>query len=80
MTLKGHTNYVRKLALFNNGVLCSASRDSSIKLWDMKSGKCINTLEGQGQSWVNDIKILPNGSLISVGTDKAIRIWYQEDL
>ena len=46
MTLKGHTNDIMKLALFNNGVLCSASGDSSIKLWDIKSGKCINTLEG----------------------------------
>ena len=46
ITLEGHTGEVYKLALFNNGVLCSASIDSSIKLWDIKSGKCINTLEG----------------------------------
>ena len=79
MTLEGHYYNVMKLALFNNGVLCSASRDSSIKLWDIESGKCINSLEDHKKS-VRDIKILPNGSLISVGKDKAIRIWYQEDL
>ena len=79
MTLEGHTYSVKKLALFNNRVLCSALEDSKIKLWDIKSGKCINILEGHEGS-VYDIKILPNGSLISVGKDKAIRIWYQEDL
>ena len=79
MTLQGHTDFVRKLALFNNKVLCSASFDSSIKLWDIKSGECINTLKGHN-GWVFDIKMLPNGSLVSVGKDKAIRIWYQLDL
>ena len=63
MTLEGHTHFVMKLALFNNGVLCSASYESSIKLWDIESGKCINTLEGHEGS-VLDIKILPNGYLI----------------
>ena len=59
-------------------MLYSASYDSSIKLWDIESGKCINTLEGH-KGWVQDIKILPNGSLVSVGKDKAIRIWFEED-
>ncbi len=53
----------------------SASRDKTIKIWEVKSGKCILTLIGH-DNWVTGLVFHPNGRfLLSVSDDKSIRIW-----
>lgn len=55
--------------------LVSGSRDYTIKIWEVKSGRCILTLTGH-DSWVNDLAFHPSGKyLYSVSDDKTIRIW-----
>jgi platelet-activating factor acetylhydrolase IB subunit alpha len=55
--------------------LASGSRDKSIKIWEVKTGRCIITLIGH-DNWVNDLVFHPNGKfLLSVSDDKSIRIW-----
>lgn len=55
--------------------LASGSRDKSIRLWEAKSGKCIQVLIGH-DNWVTDMCFHPNGKfLLSVSDDKSLRVW-----
>ncbi len=55
--------------------IASASRDKTLKIWDVKSGKCIVTLVGH-DNWVTGLVFHPNGRfLLSVSDDKSIRVW-----
>ncbi|MDP2434808.1 MAG: WD40 repeat domain-containing protein, partial [archaeon] len=55
--------------------LASASRDKSIRIWHIKSGRCVATLNGHS-NWVREVVFHPNGThLFSVSDDKSIKIW-----
>ena len=63
--------------------MISASADTTLKLWDFKSGKCVRTFEGHGKA-VRDCDLSPGFSIASRGglglavscsTDKTVRIW-----
>lgn len=45
-TLGGHDNWVRGLVVHPSGkYLLSASDDKTLKIWDLKTGRCMKTLE-----------------------------------
>ncbi|KAJ1461711.1 WD40-repeat-containing domain protein, partial [Pelagophyceae sp. CCMP2097] len=61
----------------------SASEDTTLKLWDFHTGKCVRTFEGHGKA-VRDCDLSPQFSLsnraglglaVSCSTDKTLRIW-----
>ena len=55
--------------------VASASRDKTIKLWDVKSGRCVITLIGH-DNWVTSLVFHPCGKyLLSASDDKSLRIW-----
>ncbi len=59
----------------NKEYLISASRDKSIKIWDVFASSCIYTMVGH-DNWVRAISVHPNGKhLISCSDDKSIRVW-----
>jgi WD40 repeat protein len=45
LILKGHNGDVNCLELQGN-TLASGSGDSTVKIWNMSSGKCVSTLRG----------------------------------
>jgi hypothetical protein len=50
-TLKGHSNGVRSVAFSHDSTrLASASEDMIVKIWDVSSGACLQTLEGHSSS------------------------------
>ncbi|KAL3086944.1 hypothetical protein niasHT_021808 [Heterodera trifolii] len=56
-------------------MLVSASRDRTIRFWEVLSGCCLFTLAGH-DNWVRDIRLHPNGKfLVSVSDDKTLRVW-----
>ncbi|UBF24245.1 WD40 repeat domain-containing protein [Kovacikia minuta CCNUW1] len=49
-TLPGHTHWVWSVAFSPDGTtLASSSSDCTLKLWDLRTGRCIKTLSGHSQ-------------------------------
>ncbi|MBF0384214.1 MAG: DUF4365 domain-containing protein, partial [Magnetococcales bacterium] len=72
----GHTDTINSVLLTpDEKKIISASSDSTIKVWDADSGKCIGTLEGH-LAPVNHICLSKDGaSLFSNSDDSSIKIW-----
>jgi WD40 repeat protein len=75
-TLVGHTDAVRACAISPDGSwLVSASRDHTLKLWDIVTGQERLTLYGH-TNWVNACAISPDGSwLVSASSDHTLKLW-----
>ena len=71
-TFKGHGAAVRCVAFDPEGLtLASGSSDSTIKLWDLNSGKLLNTLEGHFQNSVFSLAFDFEGRTLVSGTNKG---------
>ena len=79
-TIKGHTNSVRTFCQIDENHFASGSFDSTIKIWDIKSWKCVQTLEGHTGNIIGIIKIEIDGkpAIASCSNDKSIKIWAKE--
>lgn len=77
-TLNGHSNLVSSVAISrtSNGVtLVSGSFDTTLKLWNLGTGKEIATLEANAGS-VNSIATSPDGRTLASGNgDKTVKVW-----
>jgi platelet-activating factor acetylhydrolase IB subunit alpha len=59
----------------NKEYVVSASRDKTIKIWDVFGSSCIHTIIGH-DNWVRALVVHPNGKyIISSSDDKSIRVW-----
>eukprot|EP00736_Rhodelphis_marinus_P008238 Rmarinus@m.27171 len=73
--LYGHSESVRAVA-FNptSQVLASASRDKSVRIWDVQTGECLREIKGHGAE-VTCLAFNPQGSAIATGSkDRTITI------
>lgn len=72
----GHNDVIRKLLILPCGTkFVSASNDCTLKVWDLQSGKVLQTLQGHN-SFIYDIALLSNGDLVSTAEDRSVRIWH----
>lgn len=71
-TLDGHSDVINAIAFSPDGqILASSSQDRTLKLWNLRTGKLLHSLEGQGAiAFSRDGK-----TLVSVGKDNSIQIW-----
>ncbi|MGH0173414.1 UNVERIFIED_CONTAM: hypothetical protein FKN15_065399, partial [Acipenser sinensis] len=78
LNLMDHTEVVRDLTFAPDGslILVSASRDKTLRVWDLKDdGNMIKVLRGH-QSWVYCSAFSPDSSVLcSVGAGKAVFLW-----
>ena len=74
--LKGHKDWVNSVAISPDGTwLASGSADTTVKIWDIKTGECRATLEGHTER-VTSLAITPDGeTLFSGSKDNTIRRW-----
>ena len=76
-TLKGHRDVINAIALSNDGqYLATASKDKTVKLWDLASGKEIATLTGHNQE-VRAVAFR-DGYLVSGDTEGKMKIWTKQ--
>lgn len=75
-TLRGHQNVITRIAWSPDGrVLATPSLDETVRLWDVATGKTIQTLRGHS-SGVFSLAWSPQGDKIASGCDQGtIRIW-----
>ncbi|KAI9741337.1 MAG: protein with putative role during mitosis [Cirrosporium novae-zelandiae] len=83
-TLPGHDHSVSCVRFIPSGaagapsssnLLVSASRDKSLRVWDVTTGYCVKTLRGH-VDWVRDVAPSFDGRwLASVGNDMVPRLW-----
>jgi WD40 repeat protein len=53
----------------------SASRDKTLKVWDLSSGQEIRTLKGHTEQ-VSDVAVMPDGRLaVSVSRNGDLHVW-----
>ncbi|KAI2581929.1 WD repeat and SOCS box containing 1 [Homo sapiens] len=75
LNLVDHTEVVRDLTFAPDGslILVSASRDKTLRVWDLKDdGNMMKVLRGH-QNWVYSCAFSPDSSMLcSVGASKAV--------
>jgi tetratricopeptide (TPR) repeat protein len=75
-TLEGHSNAVDSVAFSHDSArLASASRDSTVKIWDAHSGACLQTLEGHSGSVHSVAFSHDSARLASASSDSTVKIW-----
>ncbi|KAF2001991.1 nuclear distribution protein PAC1 [Amniculicola lignicola CBS 123094] len=83
-TLPGHDHSVSAVRFIPSGaagspssgnLLVSASRDNTLRIWDVTTGYCVKTIRGHAD-WVRDVAPSFDGRwLLSGGTDQTARLW-----
>ncbi len=75
-TIPGHTSAITALEIHPAGaVLASASKDRTVRLWNLANGQALKTLDGHG-AWVQGVAFVTQGArLASVSADQTVRVW-----
>ncbi len=72
----GHTKTVKSVAFHPDGKsVLSGSEDSTLRLWDIETGKEVRRFTGHTES-VNSVAVSPDGRFaLSGSSDKSLRLW-----
>jgi len=73
-TFSGHKNCVETLMQLNNNLLVSASRDATVRTWNISTGECLCTMILHYGCIYGLIK-LSEDKFASGSVDKTIRVW-----
>ena len=75
--LRGHENNILSLAFDAQGTRLasgSSGADKSIRIWQVASGECLQTLKGHAGA-ISGLAFSPRNVLASASLDKSARIW-----
>jgi WD40 repeat protein len=73
-TLDEHEAVITSMTLTSDNKLITASKDKTLKIWNLNSYLCIKTLEGHNNP-VHSVLTLPNGIIISCTNQGEIKFW-----
>ena len=55
--------------------LASGGADGFVKVWDVTSGECLQTLEGHS-AWMSSVAFAAEGSKVALGSnDNTVKLW-----
>jgi WD40 repeat protein len=76
-TLSGHTDQIFSMAWSSaKNLLASASADGTVRIWDTKQGRAIQTLKGSSGASFFSVAWAPDGRKIVAGTqDGEVLVW-----
>jgi len=69
-----HKDVVTTLTVLKDNNVISGSLDTTLRLWDITSGKCLRKFIGHTHA-IMHIHELKNGNIVSSSLDKTIIIW-----
>jgi len=73
--VNSHSNKITSLAILPDGQrVVSSSSDTTIKLWDLESGKCLRTFEGHADQ-VMLLALTSNRCAVSGSLDETLKLW-----
>ena len=73
--LYGHTDDVLHLNQLSDGRIASCSLDSTVRIWNLKTGVCEQILEGHERNTLWSVQLRRSGQLVSCSKDRTIRFW-----
>lgn len=71
---EGHDDSVICMAILPNWRVVSGSADATLRVWDVASGQCLQTMKGH-KGRIICVDILPDGQVVSGSADHTLRIW-----
>lgn len=69
----GHTGPINCFVLLVDGRVCTASDDTTVRIWDVYSGNCLSVLKGNGL--MECVLQLPDGRLCAGSRQRTIFVW-----
>ncbi|XP_072904178.1 uncharacterized protein [Hemitrygon akajei] len=74
-TLTGHTDRITAVTGFQKGLQAiTASRDRTLKVWDLTRGKVLRTVHGVGRN-INSITMCRQNTLAAVTENNSLQVW-----
>lgn len=75
ITLFGHKREIRSMIQLSNGFLVTGSVDCKIKVWNLKTKTCVQSIEDLHQDVIFCLCLLGDNKFVSGGRDKALHVW-----
>ena len=72
--LVGHENEITALKWLGNAMIASGSKDSTIKVWRIDTGECLETLVGHA-NYIEVLIMFNEHRLASMGFNESFRVW-----
>jgi len=74
-TVRLHTDSINAIAITPDGQKVVSSSDNTLKVWDLKTGKELQILQGHSES-VNAVAITRDGQkVVSGSSDNTLKVW-----
>jgi WD40 repeat protein len=78
LTFEEHYSEIYSIIQLEDGRLCSCACDWTIKLWNIESGQCEQTIYGHTHEVTCAIQLM-DGRLCSGSCDSTIKVWSKDN-